>query len=272
VRISRRRLLQLGAGAAVGAAATSARLPRLDAAGDTATARVPFYGPQQAALLAAPTPATILASFDVTASNANELRELLRTITDRVGRLHAGGPPVDLGPAAPPDDNGILGPVLPSPGITAVVGCGASLFDERFGLAARKPARLTPMRTFPNDDLHADECHGDLSVQLCAATPDAVVHALRDITKHTRGGMQPRWRVDGFVSPPRPEGTPRNLLGFKDGTANPDVTNAAIADELLWVAGRAPEPAWTTGGTYLVGSFAISSSSGTASGSTNKNE
>jgi deferrochelatase/peroxidase EfeB len=253
--ISRRRLLQLGAGAAVGAgvtAATGIRVPHLDALDETAIVPAPFHGQYQAAVLAAPTPASIVVSFDVTAANTTELRDLLRTVTDRVARMYAGGAPANLGPASPPDDNGILGPVLPSPGITAIVGCGASLFDERFGLGAQKPARLKAMRTFPNDDLDADQCHGDLSVQLCAATPDSVVHALRDITKHTRGGMQPRWRVDGFVSPPRPEGTPRNLLGFKDGIANPDVGDAATADGLLWVNGRAPEPAWTRNGTYLV--------------------
>ena len=49
------------------------------------------------------------------------------------------------------------------------------------------------------------------------------MHALRDIAKHTRGGMQPVWKIDGFRAAPRPTGTPRNQLGFKDGIANPDV-------------------------------------------------
>jgi len=259
VTISRRRLLQLGAGAAIGAGVTAAAGPNLSPFGVTAGAdateisvAVPFYGPHQAALLSPPSPASVFTSFDVTATTSGELRDLMRTITDRLRRAYDGGEPTDLGPAAPPDDNGILGPTIPSRVISAVFGVGASLFDERFGIESRRPARLTLMRTFPNDNLQSGECHGDVGLQLCGDHADIVLHALRDVTKHTRGGMQPRWRIEGFVSPPRPSGTPRNLLGFKDGTANPDISDANIADRLVWVDGRAPEPAWTNGGSYLV--------------------
>lgn len=216
----------------------------------SASEDVPFYGAHQTGILREPPGQTIVASFDVIAENRSELTDLLRAITERARFLSAGGAPAALGITAPPADSGVLGPVVPAGDLSTVVGVGASLFDGRFGLAERKPAKLKPMTTFPNDDLDAAQCHGDLSLTLSAATTDTVLHALRDIARATRGGMQLRWKLNGFSSPPRPSGTPRNLMGFKDGTSNPTVTDAAEMDRLVWAG--AGEPAWASGGSYQV--------------------
>lgn len=235
--------------AAMGAGLTVAAGAGLGASSATVTegsSPVPFHGPHQAAILRKPPAQTVVASFDAVAESKAELTDLFRAITERARFLTAGGAPAALGITAPPADSGVLGPVVPGSDLGVILGVGASLFDDRYGLANLKPAKLKPMTTFPNDALDPAQCHGDLSLVLSANDTDTVLHALRDIARATRGGMQLRWKLNGFTSPPRPDGTPRNLMGFKDGTANP--TESEI-DSLVWTQG---EPAWTAGGSYQV--------------------
>jgi deferrochelatase/peroxidase EfeB len=213
---------------------------------------VPFHGPWQAGIVNPPPPAACVVSFNVAATTRGELIDLLKTLTGRARFLTQGGVPANLGPVAPPSDSGTLGPDIPADGLTLTVGFGSSLFDGRFGIAARKPKHLTEMTSFPNDNLNPDQCGGDLLLQICAGSPDTAIHALRDIAKHTRGGMQILWRMDGFISPARPAGVPRNHLGFMDGIANPNVTDPDVADRLLWVVPGVGEPEWAVGGTYHV--------------------
>ena len=165
---------------------------------------VPFHGRHQAGILPQSQRQTAVISFDVTADGRAELTDLFRTITARARFLTAGGTPPPVGIGAPPSDSGVLGPTVAPDGLTVTVGVGSSLFDDRYGLAARQPARLTPMTAFPDDDLDPAQCDGDLMLQLSAGNADVVLHALRDIARHTRGGMQARWRIDGFTSPARP--------------------------------------------------------------------
>jgi deferrochelatase/peroxidase EfeB len=243
----------LAGGVLIGGAHADADAAAADGAPADA-ASYPFHGPHQAGILS-PAPAhkqaaSLVASFDVTAGGKAELASLFQALTQRARTLTAGGPP-DLGvgySVQPPPDSDVLGPAMPADGLTVTVGVGASLFDNRFGLSARKPAKLTPMTTFPNDALEPAWLHGDLSLQVCANHADAVHHALRDIKRHTREWMQPRWKMQGYSAPPRPSGSGRNLLGFKDGTANP---TGPLAQSLIWVDDPA-EPAWALGGSYQV--------------------
>jgi deferrochelatase/peroxidase EfeB len=214
--------------------------------------RIAFHGAHQAGILQAPQRATAFVSFDVTAEDRRELAELLRVITDRARFLTAGGLPPSPGITGPPTDSGTLGERVVPGGLTVLTGVGAALFDDRFGLGERRPLRLGTMPSFPDDDLDPLWCHGDLSVQFSADSQDTVLHALRDVARHTRGAMQVRWRLDGFSSPPRPSGTPRNHLGFKDGTANPDASDRSEMDRLVWLGPGGGEPAWTVGGSYQV--------------------
>lgn len=220
--------------------------------GPAALAPVPFHGVHQAGILTPQPPAAAFVAFDLIAANRDDLAALFRTLTSRARFLTTGGAPPQLGNASPPSDSGTLGPRVLADGLTVTVGVGSTLFDERYGLRASKPKYLEPMRAFPNDDLDPAWCGGDLLVQFCAGSADVVLHALRDIAKHTRGAMQVRWRLDGYLSPPRPEGVPRDNLGFMDGIANPRVGKSEVADKLLWVVRGSGEPEWAVGGTYHV--------------------
>jgi deferrochelatase/peroxidase EfeB len=257
--INRRNLLKGAAAGVAGTALTGGLLvagARHDAqtaaqAEPTVPGRVPFHGGHQAGIIG-PTPQqrySTHVALNATASNRADLVALFQTVAHRARFLTAGGTPPDLGVGSPPSDSDILGPDVPADGLSVTFSVGSSLFDERYGLADRKPTRLTSMRGFSNDSLEPTNCHGDLMLQICANSPDSVHHALRDIAKHTRGGMQIKYRLDGFVSPPRPAGTPRNLLGFKDGISQPVSTEY---DRLVWIQPGAGDPDWAIGGSYHV--------------------
>lgn len=244
--------------ASIAYASTTADSDTSDPTRDTTVSAVgaddsyPFHGKHQAGILTPIQRSAAFVALDVTATSRNDLESMFREVTDRLRFLTRGGIPAGLGITAPAPDSGVLGTDVVPDGLTVTVSAGASLFDDRFGLAPAKPARLTTMQPFPNDDLQPAVCDGDLLLQICAHNSDTVVHALRDITRATRGAMQVRWRQDGFASPPRPTGTPRNLLGFKDGTANPRVGDEHEMGELVWTTGDGEEPAWTAGGSYHV--------------------
>jgi deferrochelatase/peroxidase EfeB len=215
---------------------------------------VPFEGKYQAGILPQSQRQTAVVAFNATAEGRGELTGLFQTITARARLLTAGGTPPPVGIGGPPSDSGVLGPTVVPDGLTVTLGVGSTLFDDRYGLADRLPARLTPMLPFPNDNLDPAQTGGDLVLQLSAGNTDVVLHALRDIARHTRGGMQALWRIDGFTSPARPSGTvPRNMMGFMDGISNPATTSQAEMDSLVWIQpNTAGEPSWTARGSYFV--------------------
>jgi deferrochelatase/peroxidase EfeB len=110
--MSRRGFLRAGAAAAAGTAAGAAG-SALSGGKAAAWAETPFHGYHQSSVLAPSSHAALFVSFDVIASGRSDMVDLLHTLTDRTRLLMAGGVPPFAGPAAPPSDNGILGPVVP---------------------------------------------------------------------------------------------------------------------------------------------------------------
>jgi deferrochelatase/peroxidase EfeB len=207
--------------------------------------RFAFDGAHQAGILTERQPYAIVIAFDAITSSPAELAEGLRQLSVRGRALSAGYEALLGAPGeGPTPDSGLLGSQVPPDGKTITIGLGASLFDDRYGLARRKPAGLKPMPVFPDDALVAAETHGDVLVQLCGDGEDSLLHALRDLMRATRGVLAPRWKVEGFLPPAsRGPGAGRNLLGFKDGTANPDTGDARLMDRLVFD---------DAGGTYAV--------------------
>lgn len=220
----------------------------------TAAQQVPFYGTHQAGVVT-PRPANgILAAFDVVASSLDDVERMLKTLTERAAFLTLGGPVPERDPKLPPADSGLLGPVVSPDNQTITLALGASLFDKLPELAALKPVRLQRMVQFPNDALESALCHGDISIQFCANIQDANIHALRDIVKNLSEFLVMRWMVEGSVPPELPDATgktasARNFLGFRDGSANPDSSDADLMDRVVWVSAK-DEPEWAHGGSY----------------------
>ncbi len=133
--------------------------------------------------------------------------------------------------------------------LTITFGFGAGLFEkdgkDRYGLAARRPEALADLPRFNGDQLVPERSGGDLSVQACADDPLVAFHAVRQLARIAYGVAQVRWAQTGFMSRPSAGGTPRNLMGFKDGTQTPQEI-----EKVVWVADDGP--AWMRAGSYMV--------------------
>lgn len=224
----------------------------------------PFYATHQAGIVTPAQDRLHFAAFDVTDGTTRaDLIELLQDWSAAAALMTAGKDVGEYGSVngpydAPPEDTGeALG--LPPTGLTITFGFGPTLFQsaagvDRFGLAARRPADLVDLPHFPGDMLDDGRSGGDLCIQACADDPQVAVHAIRNLSRIAFGRAAIRWSQLGFgrtSSTSTSQATPRNLFGFKDGTANIKAEEPAALTEHLWV-GSDDGPAWLVGGSYLV--------------------
>ncbi|NEM90617.1 iron uptake transporter deferrochelatase/peroxidase subunit [Galbitalea soli] len=223
------------------------------AAASAAEVAHPFYGSgHQAGIRTEPQRYTVFMSYDLTTSVARDVEVLLARWSAAIAQLAKG---LTVGSVEPhrPDAVGVdsgealdLGPE----GLTVTIGFGPGLFDERYGLAARRPRHLAELPAMPSDQLQPALTGGDLSLQACADDPQVAYHAIRTLTRMAKGTATTRWTVTGFgrASAGPTQQTPRNLMGFKDGTRN--IVDDADYERWVW-AGSDDQP-WMTGGSYLV--------------------
>ncbi len=265
--ISRRELLKMagagGIGLLIGGGAVSGALigggkgkPTGDAASaGSAEDRVPFYGEHQAGIATPAQDFCCFIAFDLETKRLAEVRELFRQWTEAASRLASGqmiGNDNDL-LNAPPSDTGEAIGLSPSR-TTITFGVGPSFFDARFGLASRRPAPLADLPSFPGDDMKPQWCGGDIGVQVCANDPQVAFHAMRNLVRIAKGTAVIRWIQEGFQrtkSSAPGGGTPRNLMGFKDGTVNPDIRSAQEMNRVVWAQAADGTP-WMANGSYMV--------------------
>jgi deferrochelatase/peroxidase EfeB len=215
---------------------------------------VPFHGAHQAGITTPQQDRLLFATFDVTATDPAELRETLRDWTAAAEAMSKGQlVPGQFDPQAPPPDTGEAEGLLPG-NLTITIGYGPSLFDHRFGLAARKPAALTDLPALPLDELDPAYTGGDIAVQACADDPQVAYHAIRNLARIGTGTVVLRWMETGFgrtASTSSAQATPRNLMGFKDGTRNITSEQADLLNQYVWLDGSTDQH-WLRGGSYLV--------------------
>ena len=264
--LSRRRLFgAAGVGAAVvGAAGAGALAGRATAAQPEAHlhSAVPFRGEHQAGIVTEAQDRMHFATFDVTTNSRDDVVKMLADWTEMAERMTQGQEAFINGatgqnPYAPPTDTGeALG--LPPSQLTLTVGFGPSFFvkdgEDRFRIADKKPAQLVDLPKFPNEKIDPARSGGDIVVQACANDPQVAVHAIRNLARIGFGTVAVRYSQLGFgrtSSTTREQATPRNLFGFKDGTANLRSDETDKLNRSVWV-GDGDGPAWLTGGSYLV--------------------
>ncbi|WP_067202607.1 iron uptake transporter deferrochelatase/peroxidase subunit [Microbacterium sp. XT11] len=267
--LSRRGLLGLALGSGVaglaigtgGGFAGAAALARSGAAAETSAFE--FFGAHQAGITTPVQEHLHFASFDMMPrTDRDDLISLLQDWSYAASRITQGLEVSATGavggdPQQPPDDTGEA-QGLPAAGLTITIGFGPTLFEnedgDRYGIADRRPAGLEKLPPFLGDDLDPARSYGDLCVQACADDPQVAVHAIRNLSRIAFGRARLRWSQLGFGKTSRTTSaqmTPRNLFGFKDGTANILADDDAALAEHVWVS-DSDEPSWLAGGSYLV--------------------
>jgi deferrochelatase/peroxidase EfeB len=215
----------------------------------------PFFGVHQAGIVTPPQGHAYFAAFDLTADKRADVAGLLKAWTNAAAKLTVGDPvaePTDGDYSADLDQAEMrgLGPAR----LTLTFGFGVGLFvrdgRDRFGLAKQRPEAFVDLPSFPGDQLAPLRTDGDLFMQACADNPQVAFHAARTLTRLAWGLVALRWVQAGFVSDYGRGQTPRNLMGFKDGTGNPSIVDPREMEAVVWAGDEAPR--WMRGGSYVV--------------------
>ena len=245
--MDRRSFLGLGltgaAGVTVGSTAALGAKAFLDkrAEGAVGETTVPFHGAQQSGIASPLQSVGAIAAFTLRDDcDAARLQSLLRLWSADAALLQAGKPA--MADAAPE--------LATTPAsLTITFGLAHATF-VRGGVADKWPFAATAIPAFPIDALEPQWTGGDLFVQVCANDALTVSHALRELVKDARPFADIAWTQHGTMPQVgvNPHATPRNLMGFKDGTGNP-LPGTSTFEATVWNDGA--KQSWFANGSAV---------------------
>lgn len=202
-----------------------------------------FYGEHQTGITTPAQKHIYFLVLDLDTQDIAKVKSIFKNWTTYSNNLTQGKnvKPYSENAFLPPNDTGEADSLSPQ-NLTLTFGVSPSFFSK-LGIEKFKPVELKDLPHFPRDQLQAEYTGGDICIQACADDPQVAFHAVRNLVRVARGEVRMRWSQMGFNSF-IDERTPRNLFGFKDGTANADTLKEQ--ENTIWV-----QDGWLKGGSYL---------------------
>lgn len=206
---------------------------------------ISFYGKHQAGITTPMQKNIYFVVLDLRTTNKNELIQLFKDWTDYSQKLVNGELVKKDGSNAllPPSDTGETVGLNPYR-LTLTFGVSAS-FLTKLGLEKKRPKLFRDLPAFPKEQLRDQYTGGDIVIQACADDEQVAFHAVRNLIRKGRNKVTMKWSQSGFAAIGDRMETPRNLFGFKDGTAN--VTTEKDFDKVVW----ADSNDWMKNGSYM---------------------
>lgn len=206
---------------------------------------ISFYGKHQAGITTPMQKNIYFVVLDLRTTDKNELIQLFKDWTDYSQKLVNGELVKKDGSNAllPPSDTGETVGLNPYR-LTLTFGVSAS-FLTKLGLEKKRPKLFRDLPAFPKEHLREQYTGGDIVIQACADDEQVAFHAVRNLIRKGRNKVTMKWSQSGFAAIGDRMETPRNLFGFKDGTAN--VTTEKDFDKVVW----ADSQDWMKNGSYM---------------------
>ena len=206
---------------------------------------ISFYGKHQAGITTPMQKNIYFVVLDLRTTDKNELIQLFKEWTDYSQKLVNGELVKKDGSNAllPPSDTGETVGLNPYR-LTLTFGVSAN-FLTKLGLEKKRPKLFRDLPAFPKEQLREQYTGGDIVIQACADDEQVAFHAVRNLIRKGRNKVTMKWSQSGFAAIGDRMETPRNLFGFKDGTAN--VTTEKDFDKVVW----ADSQDWMKNGSYM---------------------